>query len=58
MYKLSTYENKMSYKYRTGYTYYRYLWQAKIVSSFIMLLSAEKYGKTGVLTTTEIEKHL
>ena len=54
MYRLDVFENKHSFKYRTSYSYFDWLWTARIASYFIIIFSDTHYKQTGVLTTTEI----
>lgn len=56
MYKLSVYENKMSFSYRIESTTYRWKWQAIIASFIVLAFACEQYRETGVYLTTKIEK--
>lgn len=56
MYKLSIYENKLSFKYRIEQYTFRWKWVAELVAVIAIFGGSHRYRDTGVYLTTEIEK--
>jgi len=56
MYRLSVYENKLSFKYCIGRETYRYKWIAQLLGFLMSMEINSRYEITGVYATTEIEK--